>query len=321
MKKNILRVISLVLAASMIFAFASCTQEIQVRFVDQDGNDIDLESLFAGGNAATPSNSNDVTPSNETPSNSETPSETPSADPATPSETPSETPGASETSAENPTSAPTSGIPSTTAEILEFYKKAANNIAQNGAAGFEKKEWQAISNLNLSGVSAIDKLIASLAGNYMTTEADAEVQKSAKGSKESKDRFPGVTLSDTSKIASATCTKNASGNYNIKIVMKDEDTPKKSGSFLKEITNSLLLWEDIENELKNISQIKSYDGIHVIYKAFLIEAEITPDGKFVSMNHTAGVDIQIGQVKILFLNLENKSAHLDNFCQYRNFSY
>lgn len=90
MKKNILRVISLVLAASMIFAFASCTQEIQVRFVDQDGNDIDLESLFAGGNAATPSNSNDVTPSNETPSNSETPSETPSADPATPSETPSE---------------------------------------------------------------------------------------------------------------------------------------------------------------------------------------------------------------------------------------
>ena len=44
MKKNALRVIALVLVAGMLFAFASCTQEIHVRFVDKDGNDIILSS-------------------------------------------------------------------------------------------------------------------------------------------------------------------------------------------------------------------------------------------------------------------------------------
>ena len=48
MKKNVLRVLSLVLVAGMLFAFASCTQEIHVRFVDKDGNDIDISGLGFG---------------------------------------------------------------------------------------------------------------------------------------------------------------------------------------------------------------------------------------------------------------------------------
>ena len=40
MKKNVMRVISLALVAVMVFAFASCKQEILVRFVDANGNDL-----------------------------------------------------------------------------------------------------------------------------------------------------------------------------------------------------------------------------------------------------------------------------------------
>ena len=46
MKKNALRVIALVLVAGMLFAFASCTQEIHVRFVDKDGNEYEFLSDY-----------------------------------------------------------------------------------------------------------------------------------------------------------------------------------------------------------------------------------------------------------------------------------
>ena len=55
MKKNVLRVLAMALVAAMLFACASCTQTILVRFVDKDGNDIDLSAIsVAGGGSAAP---------------------------------------------------------------------------------------------------------------------------------------------------------------------------------------------------------------------------------------------------------------------------
>ena len=326
MKKNILRIVSLVIVATMVFAFCSCKQEVLVRFVDKDGNDINIGALTggssAGNNDATEAPSGDETqapagdetqaPSNDTPATQAPSNDTPATQaPAAETKAP-----AAETKAPAGNAAPTGKE-----NIFNFYKTAANKIAQNGEAGYTKKEWQTLSNLNLTGSSTVDNAITKLAGNYMTKEADAKDQVSAKGSKEAKDRFPACTLTDLSKVKSATCTVQSNGNYKITIIMVDEDTPKKSGNFLGKVTNSILYWEDIDKELKGISVVKEYDNIHVIYKGYKIEAELTPDGKFVSMKHLGSVDIKIGHAKVLFAPLDNKSGHLDNFCIYSNFKY
>ena len=326
MKKNILRIVSLVIVATMVFAFCSCKQEVLVRFVDKDGNDINIGALTggssAGNNDATEAPAGDETqaptgdetqaPSNDTPATQAPSNDTPATQaPAAETKAP-----AAETKAPAGNAAPTGKE-----NIFNFYKTAANKIAQNGEAGYTKKEWQTLSNLNLTGSSTVDNAITKLAGNYMTKEADAKDQVSAKGSKEAKDRFPACTLTDLSKVKSATCTVQSNGNYKITIIMVDEDTPKKSGNFLGKVTNSILYWEDIDKELKGISVVKEYDNIHVIYKGYKIEAELTPDGKFVSMKHLGSVDIKIGHAKVLFAPLDNKSGHLDNFCIYSNFKY
>ncbi|MDY4255345.1 MAG: hypothetical protein SOX69_06435 [Oscillospiraceae bacterium] len=319
MKKNILRIVSLVIVATMVFAFCSCKQEVLVRFVDKDGNDINIGALTggssAGNNDATEAPAGDET---QAPAGDETqaPSNDTPATQAPSNDTPATQAPAAETKAPAGNAAPTGKE-----NIFNFYKTAANKIAQNGEAGYTKKEWQTLSNLNLTGSSTVDNAITKLAGNYMTKEADAKDQVSAKGSKEAKDRFPACTLTDLSKVKSATCTVQSNGNYKITIIMVDEDTPKKSGNFLGKVTNSILYWEDIDKELKGISIVKEYDNIHVIYKGYKIEAELTPDGKFVSMKHLGSVDIKIGHAKVLFAPLDNKSGHLDNFCIYSNFKY
>ena len=319
MKKNILRIVSLVIVATMVFAFCSCKQEVLVRFVDKDGNDINI-GAFTGGSSAGNNDATEAPAGDETqaPTGDETqaPSNDTPATQAPSNDTPATQAPAAETKAPAGNAAPTGKE-----NIFNFYKTAANKIAQNGEAGYTKKEWQTLSNLNLTGSSTVDNAITKLAGNYMTKEADAKDQVSAKGSKEAKDRFPACTLTDLSKVKSATCTVQSNGNYKITIIMVDEDTPKKSGNFLGKVTNSILYWEDIDKELKGISIVKEYDNIHVIYKGYKIEAELTPDGKFVSMKHLGSVDIKIGHAKVLFAPLDNKSGHLDNFCIYSNFKY
>ena len=87
-------------------------------------------------------------------------------------------------------------------------------------------------------------------------------------------------------------------------------------------TSSYLAWEDITTEIdNNVSIVKDYkDTTHLMYDV-VIEAEITPDGNFVSMTHTTRCDIKIESAKILIVTLKNKEAHLDNFCTYTNFVY
>ena len=282
MKKTILRVISLMLVAGMLLAFCSCTQEILVRFVDKDGNDLDLSGISIGGGAAVPANNS--------------------------------------ASTDTATTAASTGAPSTKDEVLNFYKDAVARVKNNGEAGYKKKEWQVIGNLNITGIGMVDSAIENVVAGYATTEDEAEEQVSPKGSDEAKNRCPPFTLTDYSKVASATCTESG-GNYKITIVMQDEDTPR-AGTFLKEITDSVLLWEDIEKEVTtNVKIVSDFSDVHVNYQGYKIEAEITPDGKFVTLDQTAHVDIKIGSAKILIATLKDKSGTLDNYMKLWGFEY
>ena len=325
MKKNALRVIALVLVAGMLFAFASCTQEIHVRFVDKDGNDIDISGLVAanGQQTQTPSQNQTQTPSAEQTTAAQQTQEQTTA--AQQTQTPStESTTAAAPSTESTTAAQQQGnkMPATTQEITDFYKKGVDDI-KAGKAGYTKKEWQNVDNINI-GSSLVNSAVTSVLGSFMTVEADAEEQVNAIGSDDAKRRIAAWTLTDLSKVKSATCVADGS-NYKITIIMQDEDTPKKNGSFLGQVTGALLYWEDIETTLTSdptVTKILTgFSGIHVLYKGYKIEATRTPDGKFISIDHTADVDIIIGEAKIIGISLKDKSGHMWNYCKFYDFKY
>ena len=189
----------------------------------------------------------------------------------------------------------------------------------------QKKEWQVVDDVNI-GADAVNSAVTSVISNFMTTEADAGEQVYEAGSAEAKQSFPPWYLSDLSQIAGAECKDAGNGNCKITIIMKDEDTPKRIGSVLGQVTNSVLYWEDIDATLSGDDTVKailsSYSGIHVIYKNYTITAEITPYGEFVTLEHTADVDIVIGEAKILkIFTIKDKNGHLMNYCKYYDFMY
>lgn len=326
MKKNVMRVISMLLVLGMVFAFAACKQDIYVHFVDKDGNDIQMGGMSIGTNNGG-DNGNTVSDpaTSETPVTQETPSETPTETPSTPApggDTTSTTApsGGNTPSTTAPAAQPTGGMPTTKDAIVAFYKAACQK-AKAGECGYTKKEYQAVGSLNITGNGTIDGIIENILGNYMTKEDAAEEQVNAKGSDDAKNRWGAEFSGGADLVKDATCVKDGS-NYKITITTVAENTPKtRAESKLAGITQSILYWEDIDKELKGISQLKEYSAIEVKYNVVTIEAVMTPDGKFVSLNHTANVDIVIGHAKILFLNIDNKSAHLDNYCKYYSFQY
>ena len=349
MKKNVMRIISLALVAVMVFAFASCKQEILVRFVDANGND-----LFQGGSINTGVNVEDTTaaPVEDTTAapventtaapvenTTAAPVENTTAAPATqaPEQTtaapatqaPEQTTAAPATQApEQTTAAPAPSTPSTNApsskqDIVNFYAKAANDLKNNGAAGYTKKEWQTVDEIKINPM--VNGVIKTALGAFMTSESKAEEQVNAKGSDDAKRRSFGWTLTDLSKVASAKCDVLPNGNYKITIVMVDEDTPKKNGSMLGNVTGALLYWEDIETTLTSdptVTKILSeFSGIHVIYKGYTIVAEMTKDGKFVTLDHLADVDIILGHIKVIGINIDDGKGHMNNYCKFYNFQY
>ncbi len=211
--------------------------------------------------------------------------------------------------------------PETKDEIIDFYKAAVNRVLEKGDAGYTRQEWQDAGEFNTTGNSTIDSVIKNLVGNYFTTEDKAEPQICPKGGSEAKDSFPNFVLTDYSRVKDARLEPSGA-NYKLTLVLQDEDTPDSAGSFLKQCTNSVWLWDtDVEPELANISMIKNYGGGHIIYRSFTITAEIAGDGRFISLTHSADVEFTLETVKVLIVNMADFSLPFKNTCRYTDFVY
>ena len=330
MKRNLGRIVSLALVAIMLLTVTSCTQVINVRFVDSEGNDIDFASVAASmnGGAAGADYSPaaaDLTPATQAPVVTNAPvADTAPAVNTTASAAKSTTAPTASTTASGAApaaaAASNSGMPQSKEQILAFYKSAVAKV-KGGAAGYEKKAWQKVPDLKLFGVAAADDAMKGLIGNYMVTEEAAKVEHNEKGTEDAIKRMPDCTLTDMSKIKNATCTMDGS-NYAITIVLVDETSPAtKQSSFLGQITDNFLAKDDIDNEIANISVLKdvSYD---LIYQDYTISATISPDGQFVKMLHHSSVQVKINSATILSVfKLNDKSATLDADCSFNNFTY
>lgn len=348
MKKTVSRALAVLMLFSLVVSLAACANANSA-----DPNGIMVISLvYDEENAAAPASSDSAAQPAAAPAQSATPAATPaqSATPAASNDTTapttaapaanndttapttaapaadapaSEAPAADTPAADTPSEAPAqnSDMPQGTQAIYDFYKRSIDDIKENGAAGYYKKSFQTIGDLNVTGIGAVDNFIKGEAGKRMRPESDPWIDDDAKGSDEAKRDMTQCNLTDMSKIVSATCTDNG-GNYDITLVFADEDTPVNAeSSFLAQVTNNVMFKEDIDKELEGLASAIKDPVYHVIYKATTIEATMTPDGQFVSLHHHTNVDIQVESVKILVFPLSNKGVSMTADIYYSDFRY
>ena len=196
---------------------------------------------------------------------------------------------------------------------LGFYQKAAKAINQNGIAGYNKIGWQKI--LKIEGLGVLSGAIEKVIAGFMTTEEEAEVKENAKGSDDSKNRMPPSDCS-ASHVKSATAEKLSNGNYKVVIVMKEVSNPSyQDADGLVKMSKEFLDMKDVMKEAANISIVKSLDG-EIKYVDYTITAEMTKDGKFVSITHWG-----VGYITANLNGSINASGELEFNAKYTDFQY
>ncbi len=177
-------------------------------------------------------------------------------------------------------------------EALAMFQKAAGEINSRGVAGYTKKSWQTIESMDVGGNEAMRSIIE----GFMTKEEEAEEKVSAKGSDDAKNRMP-VSNCTEETIESVTRTTKGN-NYVITIVMKDQVNPSPSDpDGLNVMSKDILYMEDVHNTVKNDATVsklvKSLNKAEINYKKYTIVAEMTKDGKFVSITHSCSASFVV----------------------------
>ena len=268
-------------------------------------------TVEAGTNAGT---STDV---NAPAGNAGTQTQTPAGNSGstTPTQAPSGNTGATQAPAGNTgeTQAPAATGNLSKEEALAMYQKAAKDIHDNGTAGYNKIGWQ--KPLKIEGLGILDSVIVPILEKFMTTEDEAKVQENAKGSDDAKNRMP-ISNCTAGAVKSATGEKLANGNYKIVIVLNEQTNPSYADTDgLAAMSREFLDYKDVEKEAKNIAIVKSLEG-QIVYKDYTITAEMTADGKFVSITHCG-----IGYIKANLNGSINATGELEFNAKYTDFKY
>lgn len=323
MKKTVLRVLCLALTVIMLFACASCTQTILVRFVDKDGNDLDLSAIApAGSSAVTPAPAADTTPAaapaadtTAAPSSDAAP-----ADSAAPADT---TPAAAP--------ADTGALPTDNAGILTLYTKLVDEM-KAGKPAFRKIEWQELpeEHRNLGSVA---NAVMGIANGMLTTKEKAEAEatvhsqgEDGNGSLPIKDNEKGCLLTDASKIKTATCKDNGDGTATIVITLVDEDNPKpaEGGATSTPYHTSAMFFPmdqaGIDNIVDKFKAVVTMNSLTLTYTECTVTCVFdTASQKVKTLTYVEPVDIKVDG-KAVFIPI-NGSARLVDTMQITEIAY
>ena len=297
-----MKVIAIILAIALFFTIltSNAVSVASVILLARDGAAVQSDAPAGdqggaqqgGSTSTTPSGSTSTTPSGST---STTPSGSTST---TPSGSTSTTPSGDSGSTDKPADADKpadNGSDAVIADPLAFYQKAAKDIHENGTAGYTKKGWQTVEgDLQLTKLNFLAGTLTNLIKGFMTEESAAEEKINEKGSDDAKNRMP-ISNCAASDVASATAKKLDNGNYEVVIVMKDQVNPSYTDTTgLALMSREFLDFKDVQNTVATDDTVKaivkSLDGT-ITYKAYTITAEMTADGKFVSITHFCRADI------------------------------
>ena len=340
MKSSDLKVVAIILAIALFFTIVtsnavSIASVVLLAKGDNGSTIVDGNNGNNGNNGGNGGNNNSTPADNN--GNNSTPADNNGGDSNTPADNNSGNGGSSNTPADNNSgngggsNAPAgnnSGNGGGTnsnewdkTKTFNFYKAACDKITSTGAAGHTRKEWQEIKELNL-GSSIVTNLVKPIITSFMKTEDQASESVSDKGSDDAKRRMAPCGA-DISYVKSATKKDLSNGNYQITIVMNDENTPKKGSKGIASMSTGILYMEDVQETVKNNSTVskvvKSLDKAEIIYQAYTIVAEMTKDGKFVSIEHHT--DGAISASAKLSVGSMNGTGTLAFYSKWYNFKY
>lgn len=290
MKNSDMKVIAIILSIALFITIitSNAVAVASVILLARDGGTV----VEQGGQAAPQGGTTSTTPSGST-SSSSTSSSSSSSSSSTEQTT---APSGSGTSTDKPADKPADNAnDAVIADPLAFFQKAAKDIHENGSAGYTKKGWQTVEgDLQLDKLTFLSGPLTSLIKTFMTEESAAEEKINEKGSDDAKNRMP-ISNCAASDVASATAKKLDNGNYEVVIVMKDVVNPSYSDTTgLVLMSKEFLDIKDVQNTVATDETVKklvkSVDGT-ITYKAYTITAEMTADGKFVSITHFCAADI------------------------------
>ena len=324
MKSSDLKVVAIILAIALFFTIVtsnavSIASVVLLAKGDNGSTIVDGNNGNNGNNGGNGGNNNSTPADNN--GNNSTPADNNGGDSNTPADNNSGNGGGSNAPAGN-NSGNGGGTNSNEwdkTKTFNFYKAACDKITSTGAAGHTRKEWQEIAALNLGSASSMLKPIIQ---SFMKTEDQAKEAVSDKGSDDAKRRMAPCGA-DISYVKSATKKDLSNGNYQITIVMNDENTPKKGSKGVAAMATGILYMEDVQETVKNDSTVskvvKSLDKAEIIYQAYTIVAEMTKDGKFVSIEHHT--DGAISASAKLSIGSMNGTGTLAFYSKWYNFKY
>ena len=336
MKSSDLKVVAIILAIALFFTIVT-SNAVSIASVVLLAKGDNGSTIVDGNNGNNGNNggNNNSTPADNNGNNS-TPADNNGGDSNTPADNNSGNGGSSNTPADNNSGNGGSNTPAGNnsgngggtnsnewdkTKTFNFYKAACDKITSTGAAGHTRKEWQEIKELNL-GSSIVTNLVKPIITSFMKTEDQASESVSDKGSDDAKRRMAPCGA-DISYVKSATKKDLSNGNYQITIVMNDENTPKKGSKGVAAMATGILYMEDVQETVKNDSTVskvvKSLDKAEIIYQAYTIVAEMTKDGKFVSIEHHT--DGAISASAKLSIGSMNGTGTLAFYSKWYNFKY
>lgn len=305
MKKNILRISSLIVLAAMLFSFAACgTGDAANGNIVQISMIYDPNSPYAPGNGGSGSvNGNTISNNgNQGGSSAQTPNSGDAQQNPNGGDT-QQTPNSGDAqqkpnggdAQQNPNggNASASNLPSTPDDIMAKYKELTHNMKAN-IKSYNKKEFQDVQNLDLGMASSV---VNGLLPQFLTTEEKAEVQ--AKGAEPGSippwSDTEGCLFDNGSFVKSAKCTDKGDGTAEMVIVLKDENNPEpaSNGASPSETGKmfSPLKKADIDNTLAGISVIKveKFDLLYRDCTATIIYD--TASGQIKSMTQVMNIDV------------------------------
>lgn len=337
MKKTVLRVVSLLMMLTLLFSFSACGQkELLIRFVDKDGNDLDMQSILGGSGSGSGTGTGTGTAA-KTGTGTGTAAGTGTGTAAAGATATTAAGGAAAVTnadgsaattaagaASGGAAASTSNLPTDAAGILALYTKVTNQF-KSDAPGFKKVEYQELPT-EYQNLGSLGNTLLKLAANYVTTKEKAEANPHIHNSGDTGDihgcmpiydNNAGCLLTDTSAIKSASCTDNGDGTATIVITTIDEvnaEPADKDATSSPSITGGIfapISRKSVTDELAKISLItvNSFDLNYTDCTATVVYN--TTDNHVSSWQQIMNVDITV-DLKAGFIPLQGGARLVDS---------
>lgn len=318
------KIIAVISVFSMLFAFASCGDEIPevtTTAAPETTTQAMATQTEAPETEATTSDAPETT--TETTTEAETTTEKPTTTTTTQKPTTTKkitttkkpTTKKATTTKKPTTTKPKATAPTKTEDIVKLYNTAAATAASS-KPGYKKSTNTVLSNLNMGALAKIDAVRGAV-GDFLGEGSSSETVK--------KGNFNGKSLVKSSlkasDVTSATCKLSDDGKYyEITITVKNETNPLKGSSALGRFTNDYKDVNEIKSGLADVGA--SIGSLTVKTTSVKITAKINAsNNRFVSLTHNIKMAATLNDVKYSIAKVKTATADLETTVKYTDFKY